>query len=340
MSSATAPYPYFNGITYNPSFFSSSSTGLTQGQANLLYLKKTTADTATALETFSGGISSNSLKTIATSDILDIATTQTSGAINIGSLPSRTGNINIGYSVSAPTGLGCNLNIGNILSNTSIGGKYVELASTTGGISLSTSGTLDLIATAYNMGTSLLSATNINIGTTGKSSTTIYGPLTLQGTTTAIGNITLTGSNILGGTQGATYNILNNLTSGTINFCGLSVINLSTGVLSGYLQYYITSGAYAVGSSPVNRDFYLFCNPISPTPATYTITLPNASLPIRVGSVIHLRNYSGFTLTVISSGGSIYPTVSTGGVFSPSWNGFANNTSQNFMSDGTNWLGF
>ena len=40
MSSATAPYPYFNGITYNPSFFSSSSsTGLTQAQANLLYLK-------------------------------------------------------------------------------------------------------------------------------------------------------------------------------------------------------------------------------------------------------------------------------------------------------------
>ena len=79
MSSATAPYPYFNGIIYNPSFFSSSSsTSLTQAQANLLYLKKTTADTATALETFSGGILSNSLKTIATSDILDIATTQTS----------------------------------------------------------------------------------------------------------------------------------------------------------------------------------------------------------------------------------------------------------------------
>ena len=195
MSSATAPYPYFNGITYNPSFFSSSSTGLTQGQANLLYLKKTTADTATALETFSGGISSNSLKTIATSDILDIATTQTSGAINIGSLPSRSGNINIGYSVSAPTGLGCNLNIGNILSNTSIGGKYIELAAASSGISLSTSGTLDLIATAYNMGTSLLSATNINIGTTGKSTTTINGGITTAGLLTANGGLTMGGSN-------------------------------------------------------------------------------------------------------------------------------------------------
>jgi len=190
MTSQTPPYPYFNGITYNPSFFSSSSTGLTQGQANLLYLKKTTADTATALETFSGGLLSNSLKPIAASDILDIATTQTSGAINIGSLPSRSGNINIGYSVSAPTGLGCNINIGNILSSTSIGGKYIELASASSGIALTTSGTLDLIATAYNMGTSLVSATNINIGTAGKSTTTINGvfaltqPLTLP--TTAV----------------------------------------------------------------------------------------------------------------------------------------------------------
>jgi hypothetical protein len=195
MSSATAPYPYFNGITYNPSFFSSSSTGLTQGQANLLYLKKTTADTATAIETFSGGILSNSLKTIAASDILDIATTQTSGAINIGSLPSRTGNINIGYAISAPTGLGYNINIGNILSNTSIGGKYIELAAASSGISLSTSGTLDLIATAYNMGTTLLSATNINIGTAGKSTTTIYGGISTAGLLTANGGLTMGGSN-------------------------------------------------------------------------------------------------------------------------------------------------
>ena len=65
MSSANAPYPYFNGITYNSSFFSSSSsssTGLTQEQANSLYLRKTTTDTATALETFSGGISSTTIQ--------------------------------------------------------------------------------------------------------------------------------------------------------------------------------------------------------------------------------------------------------------------------------------
>jgi len=237
MSSATAPYPYFNGITYNPSFFSSSSTSLTQAQANLLYLKKTTADTATALETFSGGILSNSLKTIATSDALDIATTQTSGAINIGSLPSRSGNINIGYSVSAPTGLGCNINMGNILSSTSIGGKYIELAAASSGISLTTSGTLDMIATAYNMGTSSLVATNINIGTVAKTTTSIYGTLSSN----KLDGLTIGGAQTIGG----------NIDTGSITIGGA----LTTGSLTlGGVQ---TTGDINIGISNATTDIYI-----------------------------------------------------------------------------------
>ena len=63
MSSQNPPYPYFSGITYNSSFFSSSSSGLTQSQANALYLKKTVSDIATASETFSGGILASSVDT-------------------------------------------------------------------------------------------------------------------------------------------------------------------------------------------------------------------------------------------------------------------------------------
>lgn len=62
MSSSSPPYPYYNGIPYNPSYFTSSTgTGLTQTQANGLYLQKTATDTATALETFSAGIVTNSI---------------------------------------------------------------------------------------------------------------------------------------------------------------------------------------------------------------------------------------------------------------------------------------
>lgn len=58
MSSANPPYPYYNGIPFNPSFFTSdTSSGLTETAANDLYLRKTTPDAATALETFNGGIS-------------------------------------------------------------------------------------------------------------------------------------------------------------------------------------------------------------------------------------------------------------------------------------------
>jgi hypothetical protein len=46
MSSYNPPYPYFNGITYNKSYFDSSGTGLSRAQANALYLQKTTPDTA------------------------------------------------------------------------------------------------------------------------------------------------------------------------------------------------------------------------------------------------------------------------------------------------------
>jgi hypothetical protein len=83
MSSASPPYPWFSGITYNPSFFpSSSSTGdLTKAQANALYLQKTIPDTATALETFTGGIKTPSLDSLTSTTNLIIGAN--SGALTI-----------------------------------------------------------------------------------------------------------------------------------------------------------------------------------------------------------------------------------------------------------------
>lgn len=117
MSSSNPPYPNFNGITYNSSFFPTESSALTQGQANLLYLRKKTADTATALETFNAGINTTTLSASGSVDITGglIVTgesTLTAGILTdtINSLtaassmsfgsdnPSRTGNTNIGAS--------------------------------------------------------------------------------------------------------------------------------------------------------------------------------------------------------------------------------------------------
>ena len=68
MTQANPPFPNFNGITYNPAFFntstsSSSGGGLTEARANILYLQKLVPDTANVLETFTAGILTSQLNT-------------------------------------------------------------------------------------------------------------------------------------------------------------------------------------------------------------------------------------------------------------------------------------
>lgn len=84
MSSDNPPYPFYPGIPFNPSFFTSDNgSGLTEAQANAKYLKKTVPDTATALETFNGGISINGTTTI--TGPTNINTTGVLSNVNIGS---------------------------------------------------------------------------------------------------------------------------------------------------------------------------------------------------------------------------------------------------------------
>ena len=57
MSSQPPPTYEFTGIDYNPQYYNTvASSGISESQANNLYLRKTIADTATAVETFSTGI--------------------------------------------------------------------------------------------------------------------------------------------------------------------------------------------------------------------------------------------------------------------------------------------
>jgi hypothetical protein len=78
------------------------STILTVAQANLLYLRKTFADTATALETFTAGIKTNTIDALGTSFVLNIgsnsAVVQVSKPITLNYLPSLlTGSSVLGY---------------------------------------------------------------------------------------------------------------------------------------------------------------------------------------------------------------------------------------------------
>jgi hypothetical protein len=84
MTTGLPPTQDFTGIFYNPSFWTSGTSSLTRSVADTLYLEKTTPDTATALQTFSAGLSTQSMTSpnLAT-DVL-LYQSQTAGTIKLG----------------------------------------------------------------------------------------------------------------------------------------------------------------------------------------------------------------------------------------------------------------
>ena len=161
MSSSNPPYPYYNGITYNPLFFTTNNSSLTQAQASLLYLQKTTPDTATAVETFSSGIITTSVDVPTSSSGINIAVGSTSGTINIGTASVRTGGINIGNGSSVASGANTNINNGTPnASNTNI----MNNATTSGSCNIMTGSTsTGIVNIATGTGSSVV---NISNGTT------------------------------------------------------------------------------------------------------------------------------------------------------------------------------
>jgi hypothetical protein len=131
MSSDNPPYPYYNGIPFNPSFFTSTTdtgSGLTETAANALYLRKTVTDTATALETFNEGIVTPS---ISSTGSLSIATEVSAGTVNIGSgenILSIEGLItSINESGAQQTNIGTNV----VGSSTNINSRAIAIANGT-----------------------------------------------------------------------------------------------------------------------------------------------------------------------------------------------------------------
>jgi hypothetical protein len=269
MTSANPPSPYFNGITYNPSFFSSSSSssGISLGVANSLYLRKTIQDTATSLETFSGGINTTTIKAynydaINSSSSIVIGAGQTGGGtLGLGTGATRTGPIYVGnnvvpISMSGPlsmigtslsmsagataTILGNPLNLqgGGNINMTSYNDTAIE--ATAGGITIGsalTTGTINIGTGARNQ--------NINIGTGATGGKLYLGssnmPVSILGTFTlasvgTTGPITGASVGTTGPITGASFT--NTATSGSIGSTGAitgTSLALGTGA--------ITSGA-------------------------------------------------------------------------------------------------
>ena len=182
--------PLYSGITYNSAFFAEDGGGITEAQANALYLRKTVTDTATALETFNNGIASASVNS-----------TSSSTNMTIGSNLAATQTLTLG---SAGT---VTVNNGTLQSQS-----------------------LAPVAPASNLIIGATSTAGINIGNAGVSTTNLYGTVqagTIDAFTTT-GTLNL-GQNLVGGTLNVATGSNNDVNVGTGNRTIAVVHNYSDG---------------------------------------------------------------------------------------------------------------
>jgi hypothetical protein len=197
MSASTAPTYYFTGIKFNAAYFATSNSALTQTQADALYLLKRTADTATALESFTGGILVNSVSPTTNATVMNIGATSTAD-INIGTAVRGTSAvIHIGDANSNTAGSNVHINNG---TNTASNVQILNGTGSTGIITLgsSTSTTNCNCPLTLLYAPSLLTGTNDlgyrivgtqNNTSTGAGATNIYTFTLTAGIWLVVGNI-------------------------------------------------------------------------------------------------------------------------------------------------------
>jgi len=142
--SINVPPPEFEFPTlfYNPNFWITSSTSLSQSVANTLYLRKTVTDSASALETFNAGIKSSSYDVTSPALIKYMFSSQTADANlfeNMGSSTTlKIGNQTTPQSVHVSY-IDCRNNTINNALSPAVGNLFIGNSQTTGALSLGSS---------------------------------------------------------------------------------------------------------------------------------------------------------------------------------------------------------
>ena len=257
------PPPTYVVSIYNPNFFITTG-GLTLGQANGLYLQKNISDTATALETFSGGIAVDSIQPITSFDTLQIGSSGNSGRIIIST-------INTGNNDTTPA----------IAIGTDTGTKMIKINNSTNSVHLSS---IDVKSSSIN---NIANGTgDINIGdlqTSGAISIGCGGSRLSTGGSLGVINIgTSSGNNPYAINIG---NVNTPLTSNG-SFTSTGIINSNAGINFSYSAIPSFSatqlGNILVGSSVA-----------SGTNLSTTITTQLASVPLTIGVwIITAQPYS------------------------------------------------
>ena len=179
--SSYAPPAYVVNI-YNPAYFATSSGGLSLATATSLFLNKNTADTATALETFSGGIKTNTVDTTGNvamyigQSAYKIYYSSTNvvnefdGTIKAQGLITANGGMQIGYidAINSTTAVTIAGSVGNSVS---IGSASTVTTNTIGNTAAATVTTINNPVLKMNY-TTAPTLTSANIGFTSYSSLT------------------------------------------------------------------------------------------------------------------------------------------------------------------------
>jgi hypothetical protein len=177
MSAFYPPYYSFTGINFNSGFFTTPTTGLTETQANAIYLRKTTPDTASALETFTGGLKTDTINATNPANILTIGASSASTTVSSNlqvdiaiNTPSLTTNYVDVENIAMPGILTIgedfctSIDIGAVAKPTNIKGALntTGLTTATGGIKTNT---IDVAAaSALDIGTTTSTSVNIARG--------------------------------------------------------------------------------------------------------------------------------------------------------------------------------
>ena len=269
MSAFYPPSYTFTGINFNSGFFTTPTTGLTQTQANAIYLRKTTPDTASALETFTAGIKTNTIN--GTGASLSIVSPSITIGANAGS--------NVVY-ISAGTG--------NVIFDTPL----VSINNTLNAFQLNTtfltvSNIDQSIPDDLDIGTTTCTAINIGQVST---PTTIQGVLN-TGLITANGGITMgTGKNItLQPNSG--YVVPTSAQIGGINSTTTAITTSASG-FTNMISISITTGIWIINANMGQN---------SPTASTFGLTI-NTSAGGDINSLITTQSTGlGGTLSLHTS---------------------------------------
>ncbi len=243
MTAVSPPLYWSAGVPFNELFWASSTDPLTENDANLLYLRKTTPDTASAFETFAGGIATNNIATTTLASNLQIGSASNTGTIFISTIATNNTNADPAIAIGTNAGvrtikINNGTNSVHCSSIDMIGSAINNVSNLTGDISIGNLQTTGIL----NLGTLATRSGAINLGVSGGTQ-----PISIN-TSSVLNTVTTPAISIGASTAVKFIKIGSNTTNGTVSLGLLNVDTSVTGVPTAFLTTTSTTSDISIGA--------------------------------------------------------------------------------------------